>query len=374
MNPPHLKASFIVALLVSALFLAAARAEESTSSISFTDPAKPGTLRIRVARGNVSIHGADANTLAVTTDSQPVDTAPRSDGLRVLSASSSYTLVEKNNVVTLEYGMEGWGGSSANFKIIVPRSTSVVVGGSFAGNVTCSGVSGDLDIHSLNGKVRLEGVDGGAMVETINGEITVSVKRLLAGRPLSLSSMNGSVIVRLPKEAKAAVHFRTHNGRILTDFDPEALVTKTEIARRYTRSAPSAAPSAATPSAHAGSAAPDAPASPAAPAASAVPPAPAGSVADAAPAAGSPPTADDDDWHSELRDSLREAADAAAYAAHEAAFAVHESLAAATAGMPHSLPPLPPMTGGKIVSGTLNGGGPEIQVTTMNGNITLRKL
>jgi hypothetical protein len=32
------------------------------------------------------------------------------------------------------------------------------------------------------------------------------------------------------------------------------------------------------------------------------------------------------------------------------------------------------MTGGKIVSGTLNGGGPEIRVTTMNGDVTLRKI
>ena len=31
------------------------------------------------------------------------------------------------------------------------------------------------------------------------------------------------------------------------------------------------------------------------------------------------------------------------------------------------------MTGGKIVTGTLKGGGPEIRITTMNGDVTLRK-
>jgi hypothetical protein len=36
-------------------------------------------------------------------------------------------------------------------------------------------------------------------------------------------------------------------------------------------------------------------------------------------------------------------------------------------------PPLPPMTGGKIVSGTLNGGGVEIQAATLNGDIVLKK-
>ncbi len=32
------------------------------------------------------------------------------------------------------------------------------------------------------------------------------------------------------------------------------------------------------------------------------------------------------------------------------------------------------MTGGKLVSGTLNGGGPEIIINTMNGDVTLRKV
>ena len=45
-----------------------------------------------------------------------------------------------------------------------------------------------------------------------------------------------------------------------------------------------------------------------------------------------------------------------------------------THGIPSPpMPPLPPMTGGKIVTGTLNGGGPEIRISTMNGDVTLRK-
>ena len=37
-------------------------------------------------------------------------------------------------------------------------------------------------------------------------------------------------------------------------------------------------------------------------------------------------------------------------------------------------PPVPTITGGKLVTGTLNGGGPEISVATMNGDVILRKL
>jgi hypothetical protein len=37
------------------------------------------------------------------------------------------------------------------------------------------------------------------------------------------------------------------------------------------------------------------------------------------------------------------------------------------------MPQLPPMTGGKVVSGSLNGGGVEIQAATLNGDIVLKK-
>jgi hypothetical protein len=38
-----------------------------------------------------------------------------------------------------------------------------------------------------------------------------------------------------------------------------------------------------------------------------------------------------------------------------------------------AIPSLPPMTGGKVVSGALNGGGVEIQAATLNGDILLKK-
>ena len=39
------------------------------------------------------------------------------------------------------------------------------------------------------------------------------------------------------------------------------------------------------------------------------------------------------------------------------------------------MPPMPPMPrfGGKLIVGTLNGGGVDIKLTSMNGTITLRQ-
>lgn len=332
-------------LLVAALALApllAARAGDTTNTIAFSDPAKPGTLKIRVWHGDVTVHGADVKEISVKADSEESIPTPRKDGMRVLSASSSYSIAEKGNVVTLDYGSDGWTGSSADFDITVPRSTSVVVASSVHGDIAVSGVSGDIDVRTVHGDVELKDVTGGALVETVKGEINVSVKSLAEARPLSFTSMGGEVVIHVPADLKAAVRFRTHRGSILTNFDDKELVTKTEVSGHHRKAAP----------------APDAK----------------GETPQAAPKAES-----DDDWRDNVRTSIREAVTDAAQAAKEAAEAAKEGMDEARIeidGAPFAIPPippLPPMTGGKTVSGALNGGGVEIQATTLNGDITLKK-
>jgi hypothetical protein len=351
-------------LLASALALIpvhSAFADETTCAISFSDSSKPGTLKIRVWRGDLTIRGADVKEITVKSDSAPAAPTPRKDGMRVLSSSSGFALSERDNVATLEYGAEGWTGGSADFDITVPRTTSVIVTNTARGDFECSGVSGDVDVRTMSGDVKLEEISGGALVEAMNGQIDVSVKSLASSRPLSFTAMRGQITIRVPEASKANVRFRTHRGVILTNFDNKALVTKTVV----THGKPRGAANPRTPDAQKADA--GAQAGGADTTSPATPPKP------AKPAEGSDDS--DGDWHAEIRDSIRMAADEAAMAAREAADAVHEGLAEfhAQIGADGPLPPLPPMTGGKVVSGTLNGGGVEIQAATLSGDIIFKK-
>jgi len=348
-------------LLAATLALAPAclaHDESAPSTIAFSDPTKPGTLKIRVWHGDVTIHGADVKEISVRSDSEDEAPTSRKDGMRVLSASSSYTLNEKGNVAVLEYGSDGWTEGEANFDIIVPKSTSIIVANSIRGDFECSNVSGDIDVKATHGDVKLDGVSGGALVETINGEISVNVKSLAESRPMSFTSMNGQVVIHVPADLKASIRFRTHRGVILSNFDDKALVTKTEISRRQLKALKALSPDAP-------------PAQPDTVVAPAVPAAPATPSADSAPTASK--SGSDDDWHGELRESIREAAQDAAQAAKEAIEAAREGMEEAHIQMSDNMISLPPMTGGKTVTGTLNGGGVEIQAATLNGDILLKK-
>jgi hypothetical protein len=330
---------FSSCLAAALLWCGAARAEDTTATIKFSDASKPGTLKIAVMRGDLRIEAAEVAEISVTSEVKPQKQV-RKDGLRVISQSSSYSLTEKDNVVTLDARSGLWpGGSPGDFKVTVPRTTNIVVESAMGGDIKCTGLAGDLEIKSVHGEIRLDEIAGGVIVTTTSGEIRANVRELKDGKPLSFTSYNGEVVVRVPADAKANVRLRTQNGSVLTDFDEKMLVTKTENSPRASRR-------------------------------------PTKSVT----IGGS---------HPEMQQAVREAVRVSVEAAREVAVVAKEAALAARAGaadargdappappvppMP-KMPSIPPMTGGQLVTGTLNGGGTEISVANMNGDVTRRKL
>ncbi len=328
-------------LLLGAFASALGASEPTVSTVAFSDPAKPGEVRIHVGQGRVIVRGTDEREVTVTSSLSPKDQkSERKDGLRVISTAAGYSLTETNNVIELTAGLDGPGsGVPAQFEVRVPRSSEVSVSNSWGGDVVIENIDGDVEVKNLNGEIRLSGLAGGALVETMNGRIEATYATLPATKPVSFTSMNGDIQLNLPPKAGANVRFRTQNGNVLTDFEEDALVTKSEPV---------------TPTA----------------------------MQEMAAAAG------------EAARAAGEAARAAAAAAREQVEKLKQEMAERRAqGLPEKpdgatapaapkapkapKPPRPPsipaLAGGKVVQGTLNGGGPEIQIATMNGDIILRK-
>ena len=363
--------SFLVPTLLTMLLLSAARGAEDTTTIQFSDPAKPGTIKVSLARGSLRVRGAEVAEITVKSDAKPVTSkAVRKDGLRVLTTASRFALSEKDNIVTLDAASDGPHGGGSDFTLTTPRNTTLIVTNAWGGDIHCSNLGGDIEVRSMNGSIRLEDVSGGVVVETMNGEINASIRELHDHKPLSFQSTNGEVVIRLPADAKANVRLRTQNGSVLTDFDDTVLITKTETAprtspRRTSRTSKPAPAAPAAPSADA--VAPEAPRPPAAPKPAAAP----------KPSKSGLDESDKEEIRVAVRESVRAGAEAAREAmviAREAIHAAHEGMA--EAGISIRMPNLsiPTITGGKLVTGTLNGGGPEITVATMNGDVTLRQL
>jgi Putative adhesin len=333
----NLPNKFLRCLLVAGLATlarAAAHADEdgATASVKLSAPGKPATLRIDVPWADIRITGGDGGTVTVaSTIAQKGGKETRSDGLRRLDDEVSFELTEHDNLVSLRLaGDNPWASHDAEFKISVPRAMALDVRTESGGDLEVKNIEGDIEINNMNGEVLLEGIAGSTVVNTMNGE----VRAIYAKAPqklVSITSMNGEIDLRVPADTKANVRLRTHNGSILTDFDENVLKTKSE------GKGPGFS--------HAG--------------------------------------------HDQVAiisaDAARVAADATRMAmqvarsvqreVERAAKEEAESDAAdATPRTPRPpRPPMPPITGGKVVSGTLNGGGVDIKISTMNGEITLRQ-
>lgn len=301
-------------------------AEDSKSSIAFSDPTEPGRFSARLSNGEITIRGGDYEEVTVSSDA---DGAPQShvrdDGLRVISSSSTFSLEEHENVVVLDFGSEGWTQNS-EFHVTLPRSTHIDIEIGFGGEIQVREIDGDIVIKNLNGEVDLVDIGGGAIVESANGEISASFTKVSPDRPLSFSSMNGEISLRLPADAAADVRFRTHNGTILTNFSDDELVTKTTNHRRGPSSAP-----------------------------------------------------EDNEFARAAAEVAREAVQMAQEIAQEVRIAVQEARQEGqTIQVPRApraprMPSIPALAGGKVIAGTLNGGGTSLQVATMNGDIVIRK-
>jgi hypothetical protein len=121
---------------------------------------------------------------------------------------------EENNVVTvrMQHAQHG------ELVISVPGDTSLKLR-TMNGEIAVEAVKGELDVNSNNGKIALNNVSGSVLANTMNGTIKVTMDSVDANKPLSFSSMNGTIDVTLPADFKANVKLRTDHGDIYSDFD-----------------------------------------------------------------------------------------------------------------------------------------------------------
>jgi hypothetical protein len=355
------------------------------SVTKFSDATKPGTLRVDLPGADIKIIGADVAEVTVASDMPDKDQGETdSDGFRRLDDEVTFEVTEKNNVITVALtGHDRWQGHGADFVITVPRQTGIVVDGEAnhsGGDVVIEGVEGDLDISSMNGDIELRDVVGATAVNSMNGEVSAFYKAAPA-KAVSLISMNGEIDLRLPADTKANLKMSTFHGNIRTDFGKDALKSKVESGG-YTffsrgrseagvRDAALAERDAAR---EAGRAVRDQ----------------AKALAESA--------REEAQRIREDADRVKEDANAAAEAARITAEVsrnvarnvtrnVAREVRAAVAEAPEApdspetpraarapRAPRAPHFGGKTVTGTLNGGGVDITLSSMNGTITVRQI
>ena len=115
------------------------------------------------------------------------------------------SLFGSNSNVTIKY----W--------IKVPKETDIDLK-STNGRVTADDITGLVDLSTTNGSIEASNIQGSVDAHTTNGAIKVQLNKFKNNNRIILKTVNGSVKLSLPDDAKADVKASTVNGSISTDF------------------------------------------------------------------------------------------------------------------------------------------------------------
>jgi DUF4097 and DUF4098 domain-containing protein YvlB len=106
---------------------------------------------------------------------------------------------------------------TARYEILVPVGVAAELS-TVNGNVRVRDCDGEMKLESVNGSIEARGLRRTVEGQTVNGNIEAVAASLPAGASVDLQSVNGSVTLTLPKDARFELSASTMNGTIASTF------------------------------------------------------------------------------------------------------------------------------------------------------------
>ena len=231
----RLHAAAAGALVATLVTFASAQDTPDRVSVPFSDPSRPGTLKVHLVNGSITVKGGAAKQVTIEARSRGEDTSRRSDpppaGMRRLTQRSGFQVEEEANVMSIGAGNVN---RPIDLEIQVPARTNLNVSTVNSGTVAIESVDGDIEVNNVNGPITLTNVAGSVVAHSVNGKVLAAMTRVTAEKAMAFTSLNGAVDVTLPAATRANVRLRSDRGDVYTDFDVQM-------------KAPPASPSTSTP-------------------------------------------------------------------------------------------------------------------------------
>jgi hypothetical protein len=201
---------------------AAPRAAQATGPDTlvapFSDPSRPGLLRVNLVTGTIRVRAHQGKDVIIDTLRGEAGGSDRIDGQgmrRIRNTSAGLTVEEQRNEMSIFSSNPS---RQITLDIQVPTQTSLVLSTVNSGDISVQGVVGDIEVNNTNGGVTMSGVSGAVVAHALNQDVVVSLVGV-SGKPMSFSSLNGDINVTLPASVKANVRLQPGNGEVYSDFD-----------------------------------------------------------------------------------------------------------------------------------------------------------
>jgi len=244
------------------LFLSTTQGHSETTSsktmkLQFSDLSSQGILKIVNGNGDIKITGYDGKDVLIDVQSlgkieEPSEENEKAKGMKRITGSGFNIAHEKEeNAIVISRSMK----DETELVIRVPRNTSLSIGsrasgmegqaitgvqssiinlvlgsvatafnfsgGLFQGDITVENVLGDMEISTLEGAITVHGASGSVVASAMDSDVTVIFASIKSDNPMAFSTMNGDIDVTFPANVKATITAKNVDGDIFTDFDME---------------------------------------------------------------------------------------------------------------------------------------------------------
>jgi putative adhesin len=212
----------VCVVLASAAFAQQTTPATDRLTVPFSDPDRPGTLKVTLLEGSVSIKGTNRRDVLFVTNSQGARDALRRrqqaeppPGMRRLSQPAGFGVQERDNEMSVSSSFD----RHVDLEIEVPMRTRLQMSAVNGGGITVDGVDSEIEINTVSGGITLTGVAGSVVAHAVNGRIAATIARAAPQAPMAFTSLNGDIDVTLPPSVKANLRVRSDQGDVFTDFD-----------------------------------------------------------------------------------------------------------------------------------------------------------
>ena len=209
---------FATALLASGSLLASVT-EEETFSFPLDDG---GRFSISNVNGSISVTGGSGNTVEIIA-TKKADNQSDLDEIKIEISNSATEVVVKTELgKSSGWFSRGSTSGEVRYEVIVPGNTMLDSVDTVNGDVTISGVAGDVEAETVNGSLDVSDLAGDVDLSTVNGRIEASFSRLEGSQRVKAETVNGRVTVNLPENADVSIGADSLNGSISgSDFGLE---------------------------------------------------------------------------------------------------------------------------------------------------------
>lgn len=198
------------------------RGDELTEAFNQTYPMTPtGRVSISNINGDVHINVWDRNEVKVDAVKRAFRPERLSEvTIEVNNTADSILIKTKYPERNLNFESRSRENNPASveYTLTIPRGARLDGAELVNGSLDIEGVQGDVHASLVNGEVKAGGLGGEVKLSTVNGRVEANVAALDAAKGVTLSSVNGSIVLIVPSGASAQVKASTIHGGITNDF------------------------------------------------------------------------------------------------------------------------------------------------------------